>query len=114
MPIDYKEYSENWKEISWYIRFVRAGGACETCGAVNNCRHPVTWAIVVLTVAHIRHNKSDCRYNPEQYDPNDSENNLVAECQSCHLKRDAGLHAANRRFGRKRNGKHQLKAKGGA
>ena len=65
MPVDYNEYPDNWHEISHHIRFVRAKGACETCGAVHGEPHPVTGSIVVLTTAHIIPTKSDCRYNPE-------------------------------------------------
>ena len=108
MPIDYSEYPDNWKEISEYIRFERAGNKCETCGAENYKPHPITGSKVILTVAHIRHKKSDVRYNPKNYDPNDEENNLVAECQRCHLTRDAKLHARNRKYGRNHNRKEQL------
>lgn len=125
MPIDYTEYPENWKEISEYIRFVRADNKCETCGAPNReliyrpykgkpdwklapegmegeamALDGVKFTEVVLTVAHINHNKQDCRYNPGCYDPTDEDNNLVAECQRCHLKRDINNHTTNRKYGR--------------
>lgn len=109
MPIDYSEYPDNWSEISEYIRFERAGNRCETCGAENRKPHPDTGSEVVLTVAHIRHEKSDVRYNPDEYNPDDEENNLVAECQRCHLTRDAKLHARNRKYGRHHNRKEQLR-----
>ena len=109
MPIDYSEYPKDWKQVSRYIRFVRAGGCCETCGAENGKSHPETGSIVVLTVAHIRHDKKDNRYNPDFYDPDDEENNLVAECQRCHLWRDRFLHARNRKYGRHHNRKEQLR-----
>ena len=102
MPCDYKEYPNNWTNISNYIRFIRAGNKCETCGAENGKPHPDTGSIVVLTVAHIRHDKMDVRYNPIRYDAHDPDNNLVAECQRCHLWRDRFLHAANRRNGRRK------------
>jgi len=100
MPVDYSKYPDNWKEISEYIRFVRANNHCETCGAENYKPHPITGSKVILTVAHINPEKSDIRYNPEKYDPDDEDNNLVAECQRCHLKRDKNLHAQNRKYGR--------------
>lgn len=103
MPIDYKEYPDNWKDISLFIRNERAKNRCETCGAQNGEPHPKTGSIVVLTVAHIRHDKQDVRFNPERYDPDDDENNLVAECQACHLWRDRHLHAANRKYGKRKN-----------
>jgi hypothetical protein len=108
MPIDYTEYPDNWKEISEYIRFERAGNKCETCGAENYKPHPITGSKVVLTVAHISHDKDDVRYSADKYDPTDEENNLVAECQRFHLTRDAKLHARNRKYGRRHNRKEQL------
>ena len=64
MPIDYKNYPEDWKETSVFIRFHRAGGQCECfgecghdhngrCGAKNGQPHPITGSKVVLTVAHL-------------------------------------------------------------
>ena len=108
MPIDYKEYPDNWKEISEYIRFHRAGNKCETCGAKNYEPHLITGSKVILTVAHINHQKMDVRYNPDHYDPDDEDNNLVAECQRCHLWRDRKQHALNRKYG-KREGQIELK-----
>jgi hypothetical protein len=35
MPIDYSRYPADWKAISRRIRFERAGGKCEWCGAPN-------------------------------------------------------------------------------
>lgn len=52
---------------------------------------------VVLTVAHIDHNKTNNRFS-----------NLKALCQRCHLKHDAKQHAANRKYGRQHNYQHQL------
>lgn len=109
MPIDYSEYPPNWHEISEYIRFVRAENKCETCGAVNGEPHPETGSIVVLTVAHIKHDKGDCRYYWLIYIPGDPTNNLVAECQRCHLWRDRKLHARNRKYGRHHNRKEQMR-----
>ena len=106
-PIDYSEYPDNWHQISEYIRFERANNKCETCGAENYKPHPVTGSKVVLTVAHINHIKDDVRYNPNEYDPDDKGNNLVAECQKCHLSRDAKRHARNRKYGKDHNRKEQ-------
>lgn len=44
---------------------------------------------VVLTTAHLDHNKNNNRFN-----------NLAALCQRCHLKHDAKQHAENRKYGR--------------
>lgn len=35
MPIDYKKYTKNWKQISRFIRFYRAKNKCEVCGVDN-------------------------------------------------------------------------------
>jgi len=89
MPIDYSEYPDNWHEISKRIRFERAGNKCEWCGAKNRMPHPVTGSMVVLTVAHLNHEKHDVR-----------DENLAALCQRCHLGYDAKRHAYNRKYGR--------------
>lgn len=98
MPFDRALYPENWEEISHYIRFVRAGGCCEWCGASSGSLHPVTGSVVVLTVAHLDH---DTTHNDED--------NLAALCQRCHLGHDAGLHARHRRYGRGCDEEHQLR-----
>ena len=66
-------YPANWREISRDIRFNRADGCCEFCGAVNYTEHPTTGSIVVLTVAHLDHNPANCDYD-----------NLKALCEKCH------------------------------
>jgi hypothetical protein len=53
---------------------------------------------IVLTVAHIDHNKQNNRFI-----------NLAALCQRCHLNHDLKQHINNRRYGRNYRGKHQLK-----
>lgn len=89
MPIDYKEYHPKWKLISRLIRFKRANNMCEWCGAENYKPHPVTGSKVVLTVAHIDHDKKNNRFG-----------NLAALCQKCHLKHDLPHHIQNRKYGR--------------
>lgn len=98
MPINYKYYHPKWKLISRLIRFKRADNKCEWCGAVNLAAHPITGSRVVLTVAHIDHDKNNNRFN-----------NLAALCQRCHLGHDIKQHAANRTYGRNWKGKHQGK-----
>lgn len=88
MPIreeNKSRYPSNWKEISKRIRFDRAKGFCEWCGAENYTPHPITGSKVILTVAHINHTPEDC-----------SEENLAALCQRCHLNHDRHLHIRNR------------------
>jgi 5-methylcytosine-specific restriction endonuclease McrA len=80
--MDRSRYPDNWEEISDYVRFERAGGCCEWCGAEHGTPHPDTGSTVVLTTAHLDHDPS----NP---DPE----NLRALCQRCHLRYDAAEHA---------------------
>jgi len=89
MPINYKEYHPRWHLISRMIRFRRAGNCCELCWAKNYQPHPVTRSKVVLTVAHMDHDKS-----------NNADGNLKALCQRCHLRHDLPHHINNRKYGR--------------
>jgi len=103
MPCNYSEYHPKWTLI---VRLVkkRAGNKCEgsphypDCRAANGKPHPVTGSIVVLTTAHLDHNKDNNKFE-----------NLRSLCQRCHLQHDNKHHAANRKYGRKHKGKHQLK-----
>lgn len=113
-PENKKLYPKNWKEISLFIRTERANGKCEFCGienysighwvmdkfiksyaawdAMNNHGIDLYESIpiekkfvkVILTVAHLDHNPSNCDYS-----------NLRALCQRCHLTYDANHHAKN-------------------
>jgi hypothetical protein len=98
-------YPPDWKAISRRIRFERARGQCEWCGAVNYQPHPVTGSKVVLTVAHLgapmpdgtpvsKLDTMDCR-----------EENLAALCQPCHLSFDRDIHGIHfyRRVFRRRH-----------
>jgi hypothetical protein len=106
MPIDYSNYSKDWKLRSRFIRFYRADNRCELCGAINHsyvnkltrelCTQDEENAIrIVLTVAHLDHDIN-----------NNSFFNLKAMCQKCHLSYDAKHHAETRR--QKRISKNQL------
>ena len=106
MPMDRKKYPGNWNRISRRIRFERAGNQCEQCGAPNSTwiqrrrDDPYQWMAaaesglndwhdpiqVVLTVAHLNHDTRD-----------NSDYNLKALCQRCHLVHDAEFHARNAR-----------------
>lgn len=86
MPIDYKKYHPNWKNISRFIRFYRAKNKCEKCNCENYQPHPITGSKVVLTVAHLDHDVT-----------NNSFFNLMAMCQKCHNNYDAEYRKANRR-----------------
>ena len=92
MPIrasERRRYPANWREISQRIK-ERSGNACEgipglqPCAAVHGKRHPVTNALVILTVAHLDHQPENC-----------TDTNLRALCQRCHLRYDAAHHAKN-------------------
>ena len=85
MPISRENaarYPADWRAISLRIKD-RARWRCEgipgqpTCGAANGERHPITGAVVVLTVAHMNHQPEDCRAE-----------NLRALCQRCHNRYD--------------------------
>ena len=84
-PENKKLYPKNWDEISYRIRFERAGGFCEhgDCTAENGKAHPITGSTVVLTVAHLDHDPPNC-----------ADDNLEAMCQRCHLRYDAHHHRA--------------------
>lgn len=90
MPIDYREYHPKWKLISRLIRYRRANNHCEWCGVENGSKNPITQSKIVLTVAHIDHNKRNNRFA-----------NLAALCQKCHLNHDRQQHIYNRKYGRK-------------
>ena len=87
MPIDYSEYPANWKEIRERI-LSRAANCCEWCGAKNHEPHPDTGSMVILTIAHLDHDK----HNHEVKD-----DRLAALCQRCHLGYDRDHHVRMRR-----------------
>lgn len=79
-------YPPDWGKISRRIRFGRARGRCEWCGAAHGRPHPVTGSQVFLTTAHLDHNPA-----------NNSEGNLAALCQKCHNTYDAPKRHSNRK-----------------
>ena len=81
MPFDRSKYPDDWEAISKRIR-KRENNRCKFCGAENYKPHPITGSDVVLTVAHLNHDVAD-----------NSDENLAALCQRCHLTYDAKLHA---------------------
>ena len=84
-------YPKDWKKISQRIRFERAKGICEWCGAENYKPHPKTKSKVILTVAHLDH-------QPE----NNNDDNLAALCQRCHNNYDMRKRISNRKINRHR------------
>lgn len=99
MPMDYKRYPANWREISLRIRGERARWRCEWCGAENGQPHPVTGSRVVLTVAHLGTPHAD-GHKGDKHDKMDvREENLAALCQRCHIRYDIRDHVHNARVG---------------
>jgi len=94
-PFHRQAYPADWEQISLYVRFIRAAGACEQCGAWNGYPNPETAARVMLTVSHTDH---DVTHNDL--------GNLQALCQACHLRHDAQLHAQHARQTRTRRQIH--------
>lgn len=86
-PENRTRYPADWKLRSRFVRFYRARNRCEWCGAENGKPHPVTGAIVVLTVAHIYDDRPEAA----------SLLNLAALCQRCHNRHDAPDRARRRR-----------------
>lgn len=94
MPIDYKDYHPKWTLIRRLI-LKRANNKCEGSDKYPNCRvmnyhiHATTGSKVILTIAHLDHNKKNNRFS-----------NLKALCQRCHLGHDLPHHITNRKYGR--------------
>jgi len=86
-PENAVRYPKDWKLRSYFVRFVRAKGRCEWCGAAHNKPHPVTGSRVVLTTAHVYDDR------PEACDLL----NLAALCQKCHNGHDMKARAQGRR-----------------
>lgn len=78
-PENRKRYPRDWKRRSRFVRFVRADGKCEWCGAKHGEPHPVTGSVVVLTTAHVFDDRPEAA----------SLLNLAALCQLCHNRHDA-------------------------
>ena len=83
-------YPEDWRARSRFVRFFRARGRCEWCGAEHGKPHPRTGAIVVLTAAHVLDKRPEAA----------SLLNLAAlcqKCQKCHNAHDDADRAQGRR-----------------
>lgn len=102
MPMDNARYPADWATISQRIRFGRAGGRCERCGAQHGQPHPRTGSRVVLTTAHIGAPHADGRPGDKRDKMDVRDDNLLALCQACHLREDIAEHAANAAATRRR------------
>jgi hypothetical protein len=112
MPINYKDYPPNWKEIRKRI-LLRADNKCEFCGVTNYAfvwRDKMgKWQLmpegheadamaldgfkftkIVLTIAHLDHDKLNHSVQDDR---------LAALCQKCHLGYDLPRHIENRKYG---------------
>lgn len=69
-----KPTDETWREKSHRIRYVRAGGRCERCGARQGSYHPVSGKRVRLVTAIISNDPTDTR-----------DENLICLCRTCQL-----------------------------
>lgn len=78
-PENRARYPRDWKLRSRFVRFIRARGLCEWCGAEHGKPHPITGSIVVLTTAHVFDDRPEAS----------SLLNLAALCQKCHNAHDA-------------------------
>ena len=94
-------YPHNWRSISQRIRFERAGGKCEHCGAVHGQPHPITGKRTILAVAHLGTPHRDGTAG-NRYDLHDvREENLMALCQRCHFAYDREANAEKRKISKR-------------
>ena len=104
MSINRKLYPAGWTRISERIRFGRARGRCEWCGAENGKPHPASpvGSIVVLTVAHLGTVFPDGIPGDKRDKHDVRGENLAALCQRCHLDYDRADNIATAQAGRER------------
>lgn len=100
-PENRGRYPKDWKKISEYVRFERAGGQCECegeCGRGHHGRCPNVHGLpaygsgstVILTTAHLNHTPEICGDDKDPYCF------LRAFCQGCHLHYDKDHHEQTR------------------
>jgi hypothetical protein len=100
MPIDYKKYPIDWKDIV-KLQKIRAGDRCELCGVPNKetvyrdefgiwfSLRPEgiqTSVKIILTTHHIDGDLKNNKYP-----------NLILVCQRCHLRLDLAKHINNKK-----------------
>lgn len=96
-PENAARYPKDWKLRSRFVRFVRARGLCEWCGARHGEPHPITGSRVVLTTAHVYDDRPEASHLL----------NLAALCQRCHNRHDMAKRRAGTRE-RRRSHTHDL------
>ena len=130
MPINKKDYPDDWKAISLQVR-AEAGHRCEWCGALNgkvikrvkepfyNPEFPYVDHVLMpeiqestgewvntdtMSWARLRfHGLTRIVLTVAHLDrdsKNNERSNLAALCQRCHLRYDVYQHLASRKFGR--------------
>lgn len=124
MPIDYKQYPSNWKEIRQRILF-RDNHCCKFCKVPNYAiiyrpqKNSDKWEYmpegseadmivefdptikftkIILTIAHLDHDKENHTVNDER---------LAALCQRCHLLLDLPHHIHNRKVNKAKKANQQ-------
>jgi hypothetical protein len=114
-------YPKNWRQISHRIRFERAEGKCEECGAPHNGFRDDNgdWygeefgiefphmtehmSKIVLTTAHLGIPKPDGSPGDRSDTMDCREENLKALCQRCHLAFDRSDNINRRRINRRKS-----------
>lgn len=120
MPMNRKLYQKNWSEISRRIRFERAEGKCEECGAphggwrddsgdwfepelAESFPHITEYMTkIILTTAHLGIAKPDGSPGDRSDTMDCREENLKALCQRCHLAFDRSDNINRRRINRRK------------
>lgn len=105
-------YPPNWHSISEDIRWLRAKGRCEKCGAIEGVPYVGRRSIVHLSVHHIGIPRPDGRLGSPKDKGDCRPENLIALCQRCHLNADRQLHAANRKANHERKLRERAAARG--
>ena len=120
MPIDYNDYPDDWKTVIRPAILERAKSCCEQCGVhdkmwvwyhpslhyifsqdvedairwygadeytlhMHSEETPANGYTVCLTISHTNHDITDNDYD-----------NLLALCQTCHLRHDTKYHTMNK------------------
>lgn len=102
MSMDRRLYPPGWRKMSDRIRFGRAKGCCEWCGAEHGQLHPRTGSVVVLTTAHLGTSFPDGTPGDKRDKRDVRAENLAALCQACHLDFDRADNIAAAKLNRER------------